>query len=66
MASEAKKPLLPGKLAKLPFFEFSPTLPKSHADQARTDVIYGVDSLGSLLREGNFRLGENQAKTSKF
>jgi hypothetical protein len=65
VASDSNRPVLPGKLGRLPYFQFSPTLPKSHDERARTDVIYGVDSLGGLLREVNFRLGGGPTKSGK-
>ncbi len=66
MAMDDKRPVLPGKLAKLPYFEFSIDYPKSHAEQKRTDVIYGVGSLGDLLRKVSFRLDGPTGKLTKF
>jgi hypothetical protein len=43
-------PKLPGKLGALPVVKFSRSLPKSRAESRRTDVIYGVNSLGDLAR----------------
>lgn len=51
------KPPLPGRLSELPYFEASRTAPKSRAQSARQDVIYGADSLSSLLKGVRDKLG---------
>jgi len=63
--AKSNRPKLPGKLANLPYFEYTSSLPKTREEQARTDVIYGVKSMDDLLRELNLRLRPNGEKPTK-